>query len=317
MPSDAAAGFCKNCGIEIKKLNEPIPRPDPGPSAGKPPKPHSKKLIGILLVVIVVAAAFLAIGATYTPEDDTEANGVYNYTLSTDFSIKYNGTVHVATTGNTYVFAETYIKNIDVTENGGIRPLYDFRISYGGYTYGASTNIIVYTTQAAGTEEFKLLAFVVPSDVDLSKTRLVYTGVGKLTHDKTYKDDLVLGCYNYSMTTPTSWVFNGTTYTVDTSLHTVVVVRIEMKNVGDSILRNMMAADFRLDYEGIRYTPISPISNPYPGLPGIYMYTSYGPGTQGYDIAIFDLPPGGVNLSKAELVYVGKYNAIYDPTFAL
>jgi len=127
----------------------------------------------------------------------------------------------------------------------------------------------------------------------------------------------VLGYYNYSMSTPTSWVYQGTTYNVDTSAGTAVVVKIEMKNVGESVQSNLIASDFRLDYEGMRYTAVPPFTTPYPGLPGIFLYTSYGPGTQGYDIAIFNLPPGGVDLSKASLAYVGKYNVVYDPTFKL
>ena len=124
------------------------------------------------------------------------------------------------------------------------------------------------------------------------------------------------GYYNYTLSTPSSWTVNGKTYSPSPG-YVVVVTKINMKNINVTDSGGLGAWDFKLNYAGQTYTAASPLNNPYPGLPSLYMYTTYPSGTQGYDIMLFVIPLSSVDLSQASVIYTGPGNVQYDTTLVV
>ena len=63
--------FCKNCGKPLVKTQQPPPLKPPGtpvsPVTDRPPAKISRKLIGIVLVIMIVAVVIAATGIFYVP----------------------------------------------------------------------------------------------------------------------------------------------------------------------------------------------------------------------------------------------------------
>ncbi|MDR2865997.1 MAG: hypothetical protein LBV13_01115 [Methanomassiliicoccaceae archaeon] len=148
---------------------------------------NAGNVLVVLAVIILSAVGFVALEAVLEKEN-SHVDGDFDFALTTTASFQTpNGDVN-APEGRVYVVADILLRNMDWHTGLSDGPSnFELVIEGGNITTSSDTydhpEHLSERIYMPGEKGRNLYLFIVPSDIDLSNAKIIYTGLDKVVHN--------------------------------------------------------------------------------------------------------------------------------------